>query len=403
MTAARATLWLLAGVGTAFLALVTTALVLLTLLLSLIGVGLFLLGPVLQVTRWVAEVERRRLRGLGHRLVSPYGAIPKHWRQVWRFALSDASTRRDCTWLLIHGTLGLVLGLIPLEFASNAIQDSSVALWWRLAPAEATFVNGLFSVESWPQARAAVLAGFIWALLWFWLSPHLLRWQVLPGRRILAPHPDIDLSERVAQLTASRAAALDAHAVELRRIERALHDGAQNRLVATAVLTGAARQALARDRASADPLLERAQASAELALAELRSVVRSILPPVLEANGLPGALTALAAQCPVQTRVNVPEGLRGPIAIEAVAYYTVAEALTNVARHSGAERATVVVELREEMLTVQIGDDGAGGAEITPGSGLSGIAQRVQAHDGILSLISPAGGPTTLEVNIPCD
>lgn len=151
--------------------------------------------------------------------------------------------------------MGLILGLLPLEILSNALQELSTPLWWRLAPGEATLAGGFVAVDTWAGARWAVVTGIGWALLWVLLSPHLARGQAAPGRRLLGPHPGQDLPALVARLSATRAAALDAHAVELRRIERALHDGTQNRLVAVTVLAGAARQALARDPASAEPIL----------------------------------------------------------------------------------------------------------------------------------------------------
>lgn len=144
------------------------------------------------------------------------------------------------------------------------------------------------------------------------------------------------------------------------------------------------------------------QEGAELALAELRSVVRSILPPVLEAEGLPGALDALALQCAVPTRVDVEVPVRLPVSVEAAAYYAVAEALTNVTRHSGAEVAAVRVQQRGDQLWVEVSDDGSGGASIGPGSGLSGIRDRVEARDGTLEVCSPAGGPTLVRVALPC-
>lgn len=398
-----ATKWLALGAGTAILSLVSLVLLLAVALLTLVGVGLLLLGPALGVVRWVADLERRRLTAMGAAVESPYGPVPTGWREVWRFASSDVSTRRDVGWLAVHATLGLALGLLPLELASNAIQELSTPLWWSVAPAgSATLAGGLIPVETWAAARWGLVTGLLWAVLWFGLSPHLSRWQAAPGRGLLPPHPDVDLSARIAQLTASRAAALDAHAVELRRIERALHDGTQNRLVAVTVLAGAARQALARDPESVGPVLDRVQEGAELALAELRSVVRSILPPVLEADGLPGALSALAAQCAVETRVEVRVPSRCPIAIEAVAYYTVAEALTNVTRHSGADRASVRVTQHRDCLHIAISDDGSGGARFAAGSGLAGIRDRVGAHEGTMRVESPTGGPTVIEVVLPC-
>ncbi|MFD6893360.1 sensor histidine kinase [Rhodococcus sp. NPDC060086] len=401
--AAVATKWLVIGASTAALALLCVLALILVAALCLVGVGVFLLAPVLSAIRWLADLERRRLAAIGTPVPSPYGRIPTEWRETWRFLRSDPGPRRDIAWLCIHATFGLVVGLLPLELLSNAVEELSVPLWWQLAPpGGATILGGLVPVDSWTDARWAIVTGLGWTILWFVLPPLLLRAQVAPGIRLLSPHPDVDLSERVAELTATRAAALDAHTVELRRIERALHDGAQNRLVTVAVLTGAARQALARNPATADPLLERAQQSAEVALAELRSVVRSILPPVLESEGLPGALSALAAQCPVETRVDTRVSPRCPVAVEAIAYYAVAEALTNVTRHSGAQRADVQVQRHGDTLVVEVRDDGSGGAAVGPGSGLAGIRGRVEAHDGTLQVDSPAGGPTTVTAVIPC-
>ncbi|WP_202863080.1 sensor histidine kinase [Ornithinimicrobium murale] len=402
VAAAVATQWLVLGLGTALLALLTVVVLLLVAALCLIGLGLLLVGPALRLLRWVADLERRRLTAMGHATVSPYGPLPRGWGQVLRDVRSEVSTRRDLGWLLLHATVGLLLGLLPLEMLSNALQELSTPLWWQLAPGQATVLGGFVAVDTWGAARWGVVTGIVWALLWLLLTPQLARGQAAPGRRLLVPHPDQDLTALVARLGATRAAALDAHAVELRRIERALHDGTQNRLVAVTVLAGAARQALARDPASAEPLLERVQDGAELALAELRSVVRSILPPALEADGLPGALAALAAQCAVPTRVDVTVPTRLPVSIEAVAYYAVAEALTNVTRHSTARDAIVTVQQRGDHLWVEVADDGVGGATVGQGSGLTGIRDRVEAHDGTLEVHSPAGGPTLLRVVLPC-
>ncbi|MFU0242880.1 sensor histidine kinase, partial [Streptomyces scabiei] len=207
---------------------------------------------------------------------------------------------------------------------------------------------------------------------------------------------------RVAELTATRAAALDAHATELRRIERSLHDGAQNRLVSVTVLLGAARRMAARDPAGADELLERAQSAAEQALAELRSVARGILPPVLADRGLADALSGLAADCGVPCRVEADVPQRCAASVEATAYFVVAEALTNIAKHSGAARASVTVRARGGRLRLLVEDDGRGGADEDGGSGLTGIRRRVAALDGTLRLTSPPGGPTVLDADLPC-
>ncbi|MGH3373533.1 MAG: sensor histidine kinase, partial [Actinoallomurus sp.] len=191
-------------------------------------------------------------------------------------------------------------------------------------------------------------------------------------------------------------------ATELRRIERSLHDGTQNRLVAVSVLLGATRRALTREPAAAEAMLERAQDAAEQALAELRTVVRGILPPVLADRGLTGALAGLAADCAVPCRVEVDVPGRCAASVEATTYFVVAEALTNIAKHSGGRHATVTVRRRGDRLSVRVEDDGVGGAEEDEGSGLTGIRRRVDAHDGLLILTSPPGGPTSLLVELPC-
>jgi signal transduction histidine kinase len=234
------------------------------------------------------------------------------------------------------------------------------------------------------------------------LLPAMARLQARPGRRLLSPDHETDLALRIAVLTATRAAALDAHTAELRRIERSLHDGTQNRMVAVNVLVGAARRALARDPAQAEEILERAQTATEYALAELRGVVRSILPPVLTERSLPDAIAGLAAACPVDCRIDAELTERCAVSVEATVYYTVAEALTNIAKHSGASHATVRLRRQGDRLCADITDDGSGGADSRDGSGLSGIRRRVEAHDGTFELSSPPGGPTVLHVSVPC-
>ncbi len=198
------------------------------------------------------------------------------------------------------------------------------------------------------------------------------------------------------------AAALEAHATELRRIERNLHDGAQNRLVGVVVLTAAAKETLERDPTNAAAILDRVQTAAEDALADLRMLIRSILPPVLESHGLDGTIAALAAACPVPCRTDVVVPGRLPAALESTAYFAVAEALTNVANHSAATESTVDISVAGGVLSLQVFDNGRGGAVESAGSGIAGISSRVAAQDGTLSVSSPLGGPTLLSAELPC-
>lgn len=315
----------------------------------------------------------------------------------------DPSARRDLIWLSIHSIWGLILGAVVLQLLVTGLHDLSYPLWWRqVGPDLQNVLNGWVDAQNGTMAGLAPVFGILALLLWLVGTPRLLELQSRPGLRFLGPDPDVDLSARVAELAATRAAALDAHAVELRRIERALHDGAQNRIVGAAVLVGAARREIDRAPDRADEILSRAQDTIEDALAELRAVVRSILPPVLENRGLEGALSALAADCPIPCLVTVQVPVRCPVSVEATAYFVVAEALTNVARHSRAEHAEVDVLLQQGNLLVRVTDDGRGGADAGEGSGLVGIARRVEAHDGTVSVSSPEGGPTEIRVELPC-
>ncbi|MEU1046862.1 sensor domain-containing protein [Streptomyces sp. NPDC005897] len=396
--AGAATGQLVGGLGTAFLALGVLLLVALAAVTAPLGVGLLLAPAVLRALHALARRERERLSRRGPEIVPP-DPPPTRLRP----ALADPTTRRELSWLVRHATLGFPLGLLGLLLPLCAVRDTTFPLWWRLVPEEATTTSvGVGTAHTWPDALAATLLGVGWIAIVLGLGPGMARLQAAPARRLLAAGPDTDLSLRVAELTATRAAALDAHATELRRIERSLHDGAQNRLVSVTVLLGAARRMAARDPAGADELLERAQSAAEQALAQLRSVARGILPPVLADRGLAGALSGLAADCGVPCRVEADVPQRCAAAVEATAYFVVAEALTNIAKHSGAARASVTVRARGGRLRLLVEDDGRGGADEDGGSGLTGIRRRVAALDGTLRLTSPPGGPTVLDVDLPC-
>ncbi|MGW7258303.1 sensor histidine kinase [Streptomyces sp. NPDC054834] len=396
------------GLGTALLALIVLLWLTVAAVTAPLGVGLLMAPAVLRALHSLAERERDRLGRWGPEIVGP-GPAPTRLR----LAVVDAATRRELCWLAAHATLGLLLGLIGVLLPLLALRDFTFPAYWPLIPKDADSTSvGFGPAQSWADALAVALLGLGWIAIIVGLTPGMARLQARPGRRLLSAGPDADLSLRVAELTATRAAALDAHATELRRIERSLHDGTQNRLVTVTVLLGAARRMVARDPVGADELLERAQGAAEQALAELRMVSRSILPPVLADRGLEGALSGLAVNCAVPCRIDVDAPERCAASVEATAYFVVAEALTNIAKHSGAEHATVTVRSRAGRLHLTITDDGRGGAGGTSqafgpgredgGSGLAGIRGRVAAHDGTLSLASPPGGPTTLEVELPC-
>ena len=402
-TAVRSTCYAVWGSAIGLPALFTIPVLVLVAVGWFLRIGVPLVSPVMRWVRWLADLERERLRRWGHEVSDPYGRDDQPAGVRVRLRASDRAVRRDLAWLPNQATWGLLLGVVIVQLLVMAVHDLTYALWWQLVgPDLQDIVNGWVSAESWSVAAWAPLVGLATFAAWLFGAPWLLGLQTRPGLAFLRPSPAADLSARVTELAATRAAALDAHAVELRRIERALHDGTQNRMVGAAVLVGAARREIERAPEKADEVLARAQDTIEDALAELRAVVRSILPPVLEDRGLQGALSALAADCPVPCRVVVDVPVRCPVSVETTAYFMVAEALTNVARHSHAENVEVDVRLQDARLLVAVVDDGRGGADAGAGSGLAGIARRVEAHDGVLTVSSPHGGPTEIRAELPC-
>ncbi|WP_410604798.1 sensor histidine kinase [Amycolatopsis sp. lyj-90] len=389
---------LIGGLASSVLALFCLLTIALTVLLAVIGVG-FLLAPyVLRLVHVVADRERVRLSASGPELISP-GPGPDRLRD----ALRNHDTRHELVWVAVHAVFGFLLGLSGLLLVLSSVRDGTFPLWWHLIPeGQAAPTADLWIVRDFPGALAVGLLGVGWLFVAIGILPGMAKLQGAPGRRLLEPGPDTDLALRIAHLSAARAAALDAHSTELRRIERALHDGAQNRLVAVNVLAGAARRAVSRGSEDADEVLGRVQDAAEEALAELRLVVRSILPPMLADRSLTEAVEALATTSPVPCRIDADLPGRYAASVEATVYFIVAESLTNIAKHSRATQAEIELRREEDLLCLRITDDGRGGATEGAGSGVGGIRARVEAHDGTFTLASPAGGPTTMTVRVPC-
>ncbi|MCK9920369.1 sensor domain-containing protein [Frankia sp. AgPm24] len=253
-----------------------------------------------------------------------------------------------------------------------------------------------------------------WGILSFVAALLLLTvaWVVLPGatRMLVAVDramvtgllaPSARVEQRVREATANQRAARDA-ATDLRRIERNLHDGAQARLVALAIGLGMAKEILAEDPQAAAEMIAEAHGEVKLALVELRDLSRGINPAILTDRGLPAALAALADRCTVPTLVTVELTARPAAALEGIIYFTTAELLTNISKHSQATDATVDLHRAEDgSLRLRIGDDGIGGADPRGGSGLTGLGERIAGIGGSMTVDSPAGGPTTVTVRFP--
>jgi signal transduction histidine kinase len=233
-----------------------------------------------------------------------------------------------------------------------------------------------------------------------WVARGVTRLDVVAARTLLGPSPTEELALRVAALARSRTEVIEAADAERRRIERDLHDGAQQRLVSLAMNLGLARATLTDGPADVRLVIEQAHDEATEALAELRELVRGLHPAVLTDRGLDAALSGIAARAPLPVRVRVAAPRCSPT-VEAVAFFVVSEALTNVAKHARASQARVTVDQVADRLRVVVTDDGVGGA--LEGGGLRGLRQRAASVDGTLTIDSPTGGPTTLTVELPCE
>lgn len=358
-------------------------------------VTLPLLPGVTRIARRLAAGERDRT---GRFLGTPIPPSPPATEQGVAGVAASRHARRDANWLALQATVGLGVGAVAVGSVAGALQNLVVTGFWPLIPnASTTFA---VPVRSWGDAALALATAAGYGLAGVLLVPRLARWYAKVSAARLAP-PKPSLAERLAEVTATRAAALEAHGTELRRIERNLHDGTQNRLVAVVMHLGMVERALRRDPDSALPMVLTAQNAATDALAELREVVRRIYPPVLADLGLPGAVASLVAHCAIPCTLDEHPMPRAPAAVEAAAYFVVAEALTNAVKHSGAERITVSLRDESGLLVVEVTDDGHGGADEALGTGLVGIQGRVAAFDGTTRIDSPPGGPTVMRVGIP--
>jgi signal transduction histidine kinase len=317
---------------------------------------------------------------------------------------AQRAARRDLLWLPVHVAMALPFGLAAVLCLGNIFTALwSMTLWWALPAETVPNLQGDIPVNGWAVALTAApaQAAVLTALAW-WGGPPLARAHARTCLAVLSPSAAQQLTRRVEELTRTRAGALDAHAAELRRIERDLHDGVQARLVAVSMRLGVAREALTDAPEGVTELMREAHEGIEEVMTELRGVVRTVYPPVLADRGLTGALAALAAGCGVPARVDVGELGEVPAAVETVAYFVVAEALTNTAKHGRATRAEVRLRRTGSGLSVRVTDDGIGGADETRGTGIAGIRRRVLALDGSAAINSPPGGPTTIAVEVPC-
>ncbi|MEU9330949.1 histidine kinase [Streptomyces canus] len=350
------------------------------LLIAAIGtvavVGCWLLPEAVLLIRRIAGAKRN-LTALwtGREIPEAYPPMTGTLRERLRISVRDPGTLRDLRWMVAYYLYGALLALALPLWPLGLVVDGLWAGALRRSPVVLPLIVKLADTEA--------------------------RWSTA----LLMPSPKARLARRVEELKETRADAIAAHEAELRRIERDLHDGAQANLVALSMRIGLAKRAYDRDPDAARRLLDDAQDQAEQALTELRQVVRGIHPPILTDRGLVGAVRALASSSGLTVGVEdggLDAGTRAPAAVEAAAYFVVAESLTNVAKYSGADRAEIRLARTRRGLTVRVRDEGRGGADESAGSGLLGMRRRVAALDGTFEVTSPAGGPTVIDVELPC-
>lgn len=400
------TLLLLAVAGSALTVLVIGVPLLLTLVLA--GIPL-------------AALERRRLRLIDPApLLDPHREPPEPGLASWlRTRLQERCTWRELAYALLFAfvlwplealAVGSVLlvcgGLIgtPVMMAAGGDGEARVLKLWL--------------ADSWPEAFAVLLAGVVLLPLLIRPLGVVARGRAVLTRALLSP-PDSALDSRIAELDRSRTRLVDAFEAERRRIERDLHDGAQQRLVALSMTLGLAR--LERPAGPLGGLLDRAHEEASVALVEIRELIHGIHPHILTDRGLEAAVEDLADRSPVPVDVRLAVPGRLPEAVETAVYFAVSEALANVAKHSGAGRVTVTGATARRRLTVEVEDDGRGGARLgvtaggsgggsvngsgrggRGGTGLQGVADRLSVLGGTLLLSSPPGGPTVFRLEVPC-
>ncbi|WP_062352691.1 sensor histidine kinase [Herbidospora yilanensis] len=388
---------LLLGLLLVPLCLLAIAVTLFTLVVSATYLGLLLLPYAIRLNRGVASLARRNAGAwLGRPVTASYHPIRGGVLTRVRVVMGDPQTWRDLAFLAQH-VFTAPFGAITAAALWGALGWAlSLPLWWdAFAPDHHIYLP--WALDSWAAVAVTVpLFMAVVAAIGFRVVPLVAEGLSRLARSLLATPQHVRLAERVAE-------ALDAHGYELRRIERDLHDGAQARLVSVAMRLGIAERVLATDPGKAAALITEARLSTEETMTELRGIIRGMYPPILADRGLPGAVAALAARSPVPVETETADVGRLPAAVEAAAYFVIAEALTNVARHSSAGKATVRVRRTGNRLTAEVTDDGRGGADENGGSGLAGIRRRVSAFDGETTLTSPPGGPTTLRVELPCE
>lgn len=388
--AAAVDLWIDGAIGTIFLLGIVGLLGLGAATLPALGFGVLLILVAAQATRLTGFIERHRAAALLEVAITPeprrLTRVTSGWAPVAQ-AFIDLAAPSTWKTLLHHLFSAIAGGLLALAFGE------AVRIVAALAGEGLLGLQGPLPAIGAALLASVVLAGYVYGV------GSLDR---IVSRALLGTSRAAVLERRVDQLADARQGAVASAEVDRSRIERDLHDGVQPGLVSVAMTIDLARTRLPADPEGARQLLDAAHAQAKQNITELRRLVRGIHPAVLTDRGLDAALSAVAGQSAVPTSVSVRLPGRLPAEAEAVVYFSVAEALTNVAKHAQATSASVEVEPIDGGVRAVVRDDGRGGAAVGSGAGLTGMRERVRAAGGTLHIDSSVGGPTIITVEVPC-
>lgn len=355
-------------------------------------------------SRLLGALERSRTANLMDvPMADPVPPLAAHglFRRLWERCRTKARWREIGHHVLLLPVATLTFTIVSTLW-TGSLALASLPLTARHLPG-GTAKFGLFEVGGGPRAYGLAAVGLVGlAIVAPWATVAGATAQVAIARWLVGTPRSAEIEAQLARVEAQRSAAVDAAEAERRRIERDLHDGAQQRLVALAATLGSARESLESDPEGAKVLVADAHEEAKAALKEVRDLVRGIHPVILEDRGLDAALSAVVARSPIPVALSVQVEPRPPAPVESAAYFVVSEALTNVARHAQATRASVDIARAGQRLVIEVRDDGIGGADASRGTGLQGLRERVQGLGGQVTVISPEGGPTTISVELPC-
>jgi signal transduction histidine kinase len=370
------------------------------------GIGVALIALAIESSRLVARIERWRAfvgepaRPIPH----PYKPLRGGVIAVLRAEFADESRWRDVVYVAINLPLSIIEFVVAATAWTLALSVLTTPIWYDAARSESLpWFLGTLAGHDTPIVVIRTVIGLVLLPVAASLSQLVMALHRGLVAGLLCTSESRELRRQVETLRKSRSAVLDVEASELHRIERDLHDGAQQRLVMLTIDLGLASERIETDPAAARQLILEGQEQAREALAEIRDLVRGIAPSILLDRGLVAAVESISGRGPVPTVLvsNLAPGERLPPATERAAYFVVSEALANVAKHSGATRCEVRCRRDGLRLVVEVWDDGHGGARMEPEGGLAGLAGRIAGVDGTFSVSSPAGGPTLVRAEIP--